>query len=418
MTTLKSFDFIKDLGKGAFGEVCLVKRKDNGEVLAMKRVKMAKLNKKERENALNEVRILASIVHPNIVGYHEAFFDENSRTLNIIMDFADDGDLASKIKQHKANKTRFAESEIWEILIQCTRGLKALHDNKIMHRDLKSANIFATKAKEYKLGDLNVSKVLKSSLVFTQTGTPYYASPEVWSEKPYSFKSDLWSLGCVMYELCALNPPFTATNMEKLYKSVTTGRYEPIMGVYSRELAYVIGKLLTVDTNVRYDCDDILSDKYVNNHMNFDNVNNAAEVNMACTIKMPYNMKEINQVLPKKEKKHVSKTPEREKSAREEEPQSRERLKTPTGQRTPTGQKTPERKSSNKEDEVNIGKYEIQTKKPIDYREKKESRTPTQERDLKVEVTDKNKANKYDILGSYNDRKALEKRDILKYGRE
>jgi NIMA (never in mitosis gene a)-related kinase len=88
--------------------------------------------------------------------------------------------------------------------------LKALHDLKIVHRDIKCANIFLTKDGKVKLGDLNVSKVAKKGLLKTQTGTPYYASPEVWKDKPYDFKSDIWSLGCVLYEMITLSPPFTA----------------------------------------------------------------------------------------------------------------------------------------------------------------------------------------------------------------
>ena len=102
-----------------------------------------------------------------------------------------------------------------------TRGLKVLHDMKILHRDLKCANIFITKKDNiFKLGDLNVSKVAKMGLVYTQTGTPYYASPEVWRDQPYDAKSDIWSLGCILYEMACLKPPFTASNMDGLYKKV------------------------------------------------------------------------------------------------------------------------------------------------------------------------------------------------------
>ena len=80
-----------------------------------------------------------------------------------------------------------------------TTGLKCLHDKKVLHRDLKCANVFVTADKKYKLGDLNVSKVLKKDFACTQTGTPYYASPEVWKDQPYNLKSDMWSLGCVLY---------------------------------------------------------------------------------------------------------------------------------------------------------------------------------------------------------------------------
>jgi NIMA (never in mitosis gene a)-related kinase len=222
--SLKDFEKLSDLGKGAFGTVCLVKRRADGNIYAMKRVKISQLNTKEQENALNEVRILASITHPNIIGYKEAFFDQESKTLNIVMEYADDGDLENKIKKHTKAKTNVIESELWSYLIQMIQGLKALHDNKIMHRDLKSANVFLMKNGILKLGDLNVSKVVKMGLLYTQTGTPYYASPEVWADKPYDYKSDIWSAGCVIYELCALRPPFRGNNLEQLYKNVTKGK--------------------------------------------------------------------------------------------------------------------------------------------------------------------------------------------------
>ena len=98
-----------------------------------------------------------------------------------------------------------------------TRGLKALHDRNILHRDLKSANVFIQLDGLTKLGDLNVSKIAQDGLLHTQTGTPYYASPEVWKDQPYDYKSDIWSLGCVLYEMTTLNPPFRASSMDKLF---------------------------------------------------------------------------------------------------------------------------------------------------------------------------------------------------------
>jgi NIMA (never in mitosis gene a)-related kinase len=222
--SIKEFEIIKELGKGAFSSVCKVRRIADGNIYAMKMVKISQLNAKEKENALNEVRILASVTHQNIIGYKQAFFDEDTRTLNIVMEYADDGDLESKIQSHIKNKGNFPESQIWSILIQMIQGLKALHDIKIMHRDLKSANVFLMKDGTVKLGDLNVSKVIKMNLAYTQTGTPYYASPEVWADKPYDFKSDIWSVGCIIYELCTLKPPFRGSNLQELFKSVTKGK--------------------------------------------------------------------------------------------------------------------------------------------------------------------------------------------------
>lgn len=119
---------------------------------------------------------------------------------------------------------------------------------------MKSANIFMNKDGQAKLGDMNVSKVAKKGMLYTQTGTPYYASPEVWEDKPYDSKSDIWSLGCVMYEMCTLKPPFRANDMEGLYKKVIKGQYGRISKTYSFELHHVIDMLLQVDPGRRPNC--------------------------------------------------------------------------------------------------------------------------------------------------------------------
>ena len=143
--SLSNFEIGKVLGKGSFSSVVLVKRKEDGITYAMKRVKISQLSTKERENALNEIRILASLQHKNIIGYKEAFFDEESKTLNIVMEFADDGDIEGKISHNKKFHMIFEEKTIWLWIIQILEGLKYLHENNIMHRDLKCANLFLMK---------------------------------------------------------------------------------------------------------------------------------------------------------------------------------------------------------------------------------------------------------------------------------
>ena len=149
-----------------------------------------------------------------------------------------------------------------------TKGLKSLHDKKILHRDLKCANVFVTGDGIYKLGDLNVSKVLKKDLAQTQTGTPYYASPQVWKDKPYGPKSDLWSLGCVLYEMAALKPPFTAHDLQGLYKKVITGIFDRIPMTYSNELSNIINSLLKVDPSKRPSTEELLSNSIVQKKYN------------------------------------------------------------------------------------------------------------------------------------------------------
>ena len=214
--------------------------------------------KKEKNNALNEVRILASVNSPYIIGYKESFIDEAEQTLCLVMEYADDGDLYEKVKLYRKNNTFFREDDIWRIFIQITKGLHDLHEYDILHRDLKSANVFLFRDGTAKLGDLNVSKITSRGLGCTQTGTPYYASPEVWKDNPYNLKSDIWSLGCVFYELIMLKTPFRGEGMKELYKKVMSGEYPKIAKDFSPKFQIVIDKILKVKPEERPNTSEIL----------------------------------------------------------------------------------------------------------------------------------------------------------------
>ena len=256
---MEQFKIINKIGEGAYSTVYTVKRIEDDKIYALKKVKINKLNKKEQINALNEVRILASINSPYVIGYKESFIDESDQTLCIIMEYADDGDLYQKIKLYIQNKTTFMEHDIWRIFIQITKGLNDLHEYNILHRDLKSANVFLFRDGTAKLGDLNVSKITSRGLGCTQTGTPYYASPEVWKDKPYNSKSDIWSLGCVFYELIMLTTPFKAKTMKDLYKKVKRGEYSPIPNNFSPKFQIIIDNILKIKPEERPNAKDILN---------------------------------------------------------------------------------------------------------------------------------------------------------------
>ena len=144
-TSLSDFETIKKIGKGSFGSVYLVKRKKDSKIYALKSVILSNLSKNQQESSVNEVRILASVHHQNVISYKEAFWDDNNNSLNIIMEYADDGDLLTKIKKMNQQKIYFEEKKIWNYAIQIIQGLKSLHDKNIIHRYLKTENIFLFK---------------------------------------------------------------------------------------------------------------------------------------------------------------------------------------------------------------------------------------------------------------------------------
>jgi len=315
--SLSDFEFGKKLGKGSFGSVWLVKRKEDNNIYAMKRVTISGLGKKERENALNEIRLIASLNHKNIIGYKEAFYDEKSMTLNIVMEYADDGDLSSKIKYNIKNHLVFEESTIWKILIQLLEGLKYLNTKKIMHRDLKSANLFLTKKGVLKIGDLNVSKIAKLGMAVTQIGTPFYAAPEIWQDKAYDYKCDIWSCGVIIYEIATLRTPFRGTSLNELYQNILHGSYIPISNRYSDDLHKIISYMLQVDPYRRYNIDELLNSDIIKRKIkeyglidNNNNVNNDQKDMLMKTIKLPRNMREINLQLPHKKYEEKNKIKE------------------------------------------------------------------------------------------------------------
>ena len=162
------------------------------------------------------------------------------------MELAENGDLAGRIKQKIAAREHFYEYEIWRIGNDIFSGIEALHEKKIIHRDIKPANIFFSKFDLAKIGDMNVSLVMKSNLAYTQIGTPFYASPEIWNDEPYSYECDIWSLGCVLYEMCTLRRPFEAQDMDRLYYKIRNCLYEPIPMRFSPDLSNFIGRCLSL----------------------------------------------------------------------------------------------------------------------------------------------------------------------------
>ena len=305
------FKILSKIGEGSYSTVLKVQRIADGNIYALKRVKFYKLSEKEKENSLNEIRILASVKNKNVICYKEAFFDEKDSSLGIVMEYADKGDLFQLITERKKTKNYFTEQEIWKVFIQLLNGLKALHDFKILHRDIKSANVFLFQGGICKLGDLNVSKVARKGLSNTQTGTPYYASPEVWDEKPYDSRSDIWSLGCVIYEMITFRPPFQAQSMEDLYKKIMRGIFPKIPSRYSEDLSDAIKLMIQVEVGARPSCDELLKMPMIFKRIEFFNENKDLDISedqnnslnknleLLKTILVPNRMENLSKNLPK-----------------------------------------------------------------------------------------------------------------------
>ena len=153
--------------------------------------------------------------------------------------------------------------------VQLCMSLEYIHKRKILHRDLKSQNIFVTRNNTLKLGDFGISKVLENTndLAFSVLGTPYYMSPEVCQHEPYNYTSDVWSLGCILYEMCTLQHAFSGENLLGLVFKIVQDKQGPIPDMYSSELKDLVSKLLVKDQKKRPQVIDILRMPYVREKM-------------------------------------------------------------------------------------------------------------------------------------------------------
>lgn len=252
---------VRKIGEGSFGKAILVKAKEDGQQYVIKEINISKMSNKEREESRREVAVLANMKHPNIVLYRESF--EENGCLYIVMDYCEGGDLFKKINAQKG--ILFSEDQILDWFVQICLALKHIHDRKILHRDIKSQNIFLTKDGTIQLGDFGIARVLNSTAELARTciGTPYYLSPEICQNKPYNNKSDIWALGCVLYEMCTLKHAFEAGNMKNLVLKIISGPFPPVSMHYSYDLRNLLSQLFKRNPRNRPSVNSILEKNFI-----------------------------------------------------------------------------------------------------------------------------------------------------------
>ncbi|KAI6069723.1 Serine/threonine-protein kinase Nek1 isoform X7 [Aix galericulata] len=252
---------VQKIGEGSFGKAILVKAKENSQQYVIKEINISKMSNKEREESRREVAVLANMKHPNIVLYRESF--EENGCLYIVMDYCEGGDLFKKINAQKG--ILFSEDQILDWFVQICLALKHIHDRKILHRDIKSQNIFLTKDGTIQLGDFGIARVLNSTVELARTciGTPYYLSPEICQNRPYNNKSDIWALGCVLYEMCTLKHAFEAGNMKNLVLKIISGSFPPVSMHYSYDLRNLLSQLFKRNPKDRPSVNSILEKNFI-----------------------------------------------------------------------------------------------------------------------------------------------------------
>uniref|UniRef100_A0A8C3SHR4 non-specific serine/threonine protein kinase n=1 Tax=Chelydra serpentina TaxID=8475 RepID=A0A8C3SHR4_CHESE len=253
---MEEYTVLKVLGEGSFGRALLVFHKSSDQKYAMKEIRLPK-SPSDLQNSRKEAILLAKMKHPNIVAYKESF--EADGHLYIVMEYCDDGDLMQKIKYQRGKL--FPEDTILHWFVQMCLGVKHIHDRRVLHRDIKSKNIFLTQNGKVKLGDFGSARLLTNPMAYacTYVGTPYYVPPEIWENLPYNNKSDIWSLGCILYELCTLKHPFQANSWKHLILKICKGSYNPLSSHYSYELHYLIKQMFKRNPKNRPSASTILA---------------------------------------------------------------------------------------------------------------------------------------------------------------
>ena len=259
---MENYEYIKSIGQGMYGQVFLARNKIENKNYAIKRINFQDIAEKDKNNIENEVKLLKQLRHPNIVSYKDSFLDKDNY-YNIVMIYCDGGDIYSKIKSQK--KEYFPEEDILNWIVQLCLALSYIHDKKILHRDLKTQNIFIQNKDTIRIGDFGIAKIFNQTreMAGSIVGTPLYMSPEQYNGKNYGYKSDIWSLGCCVYEMCNLKHAFEGNTWNAVVVKVLKGQHNPVNNIYSRDLINLVEAMLNINSKSRPTVARILESKLI-----------------------------------------------------------------------------------------------------------------------------------------------------------
>ena len=257
----EKFIIVKKIGNNNICHSYLIRSTETKDEYAYKKIDISDANDESVKRIKNDVEILKTLNHPNVILFINSLFSEDKKTLFLFTEYADDGNLQMKLDEYRKKKENFDQGTLLNWLMQISLALKYIHEKNILHRDIKPSNIFLIK-NIAKLGDFGVAKVLNSKLKHAKTivATPQYLAPEIINKQKYSYKADIWSLGVTFYQLMHLTYPFEGKTDEEIQKNIVAGKRKELSNPYSYDskLVELINKMLSMRPEERPSAEEIL----------------------------------------------------------------------------------------------------------------------------------------------------------------